>query len=145
MEHMPKLYRVFVSHAARDKWIAERVAEALRARGARPFLDIYDIEKGDDIPETIRKELNRTDELVALFTSSSQRAWVWAEIAVVWGRGKRIVAVMHNVTLQDLDATSGRGRLGDSNTVDLNDFDTYLRQFGRRIRAKRKAGAKRND
>jgi hypothetical protein len=56
---MPQLDRVFVSHAARDKWIAERIAEALRARGARPFLDVYDIEKGDNIPEVIRKELNR--------------------------------------------------------------------------------------
>src|SRR5438094_6516882 len=98
---MPSLYRVFVCHAARDRWIAERIAEALRARGARLFLDVYDIEKGDNIPETIRRELNRTDELVALFTSSSQRAWVWAEIAVVWARRKRIVAIMHNVTLQD--------------------------------------------
>ena len=142
---MPQLYRVFVSHAARDRWIAERIAEALRARGARPFLDVYDIEKGDNIPETIRKELNRADELVALFTSSSQRAWVWAEIAVVWGRRKRIVAVMHNVTLQDLDATTGRGPLGDSNAVDLNEFDTYLRQVGRRIRAKRRTRAKRDD
>jgi TIR domain len=142
---MPQLYRVFVSHAARDRWIAERMAEELRARGARPFLDVYDIEKGDNIPEAIRKELNRADELVGLFTSSSQRAWVWAEIAVVWGRGKRVVAVMHNVTLQDLDATTGRGPLGDSNTVDLNEFDTYLRQVGRRIGARRRTRTKRDD
>ena len=143
---MPQLYRVFVSHAARDRWIAERIADLLRARGARPFLDVYDIEKGDDIPESIRRELNRADELVALFTSASQqRAWVWAEIAVVWGRGKRIIAVMHNVTLQDLDATTGRGPLGDSNAVDLNDFDTYLQQVGRRIGARRRTRAKRND
>src|SRR5438128_9418022 len=143
---MPKLYRVFVSHAAGDRWIAERIAEALRARGARPFLDVYDIEKGDNIPESIRKELNRADELVALLTlSSQQRAWVWAEMAVVWGRGKRIVAVMHNVTLQDLDATTGRGPLGDSNTVELNEFDTYLQQVGRRIGATRRTRAKRND
>src|SRR5712671_1494267 len=94
---MPQLYRVFVSHATRDRWIAERIADLLRARGARTFLDVYDIEKGDDIPESIHRELNRADELVALLTSASQqRAWVWAEIAVVWGRGKRIVAVMHN-------------------------------------------------
>jgi diphthamide synthase subunit DPH2 len=57
---MPELYRVFVSHAARDRCIAERIAEALRARGARPFLDVYDIEKGDNTPKTIRRELNRT-------------------------------------------------------------------------------------
>jgi hypothetical protein len=99
----------------------------------------------DNIPEAIRKELNRADELVALFTSSSQRPWVWAEIAVVWGRDKRIVAVMHNVTLQDLDATTGRGPLGDSNTVDLNELDTHLRQVGRRIGAKRRTRAKRDD
>lgn len=61
------------------------------------------------------------------------------------GRGKRIVAVMHNVTLQDLDATTGRGPLGKSNTVNLNEFDIYLRQVGRRIRAKRGTRAKRDD
>jgi hypothetical protein len=33
--HMPQLYRVFVSLAARDRWIAERIADLLRARGAR--------------------------------------------------------------------------------------------------------------
>jgi TIR domain len=143
---MPQLYRVFVSHAARDRWIAERIADLLRVRGARPFLDVYDIEKGDNIPDSIRRELNRADELVALFTSASQhRAWVWAEIAVVWGRGKRVIAVMHNVTLQDLDATTGLGPLGDSNAVDLNDFDAYLQQVGRRIGAKRRTRAKRDD
>jgi hypothetical protein len=85
-------------------------------------------------------------ELVALLTSASQhRAWVWAEIAVVGGRGRRIVAVMHNATLQDLDATTGRGPLGDSNAVDLNEFDTCLQQVGRRIGAKRRTRAKRND
>ena len=71
---MPQLYRVFVSHAARDKWIAERIAEALRARGARPFLDVYDIEKGDNIPDAIRTELNRADEFgrpVYIVTSTS--------------------------------------------------------------------------
>jgi len=41
---MSQLSRVFVSHAARDRWIAERMADLLRARGARPFLDVYDIE-----------------------------------------------------------------------------------------------------
>jgi TIR domain len=139
---MAQVYRVFVSHAARDRRIAERIADLLRARGARPFLDVYDIEQGENIPEAIRKELNR----VALFTSASQqRAWVWAEIAVVWGRGKRIVAVMHNVTLRDLDATTGRGPLGDSNTVDLNDFDTCLRQVGRRIGARRRTRARSDD
>jgi hypothetical protein len=55
------------------------------------------------------------------------------------------VAVAHNVTLQDLDATTGRGPLGDSNTVDLNEFGTYLRQVGRRIGAKRRTRAKRDD
>jgi hypothetical protein len=64
---MPELYRVFVSHAARDRCIAERIAEALRARGARPFLDVYDIEKGDNIPETIaRSSIAPTNWLLCL-------------------------------------------------------------------------------
>ena len=74
---MPKLYRVFVSHAAGDRWIAERIAEALRARGARPFLDVYDIEKGDNMlrlgtPRRVQSSQPRGDTTVTQTFTADQ-------------------------------------------------------------------------
>jgi hypothetical protein len=41
--------RVFVSHGARDTWIAKQIARCIHDLGVDTFIDAYDIETGDDI------------------------------------------------------------------------------------------------
>ena len=56
-----KGYLVFVSHSAKDRWIAKQIAACIEERGrkygVRTFLDEKDIEGGESIPESIRENI----------------------------------------------------------------------------------------
>ena len=136
---MPRLkYRVFVSHAGDDLWVAEQIARSIEACGAAVFLDRRDIAAGDNFKERIRAEIPRCNELVALFTPwSRRRAWVRHEIGMADTLGKRIVCVFYRVAIEDFDADEdGRGPLDDLNFVDINALDTYLGELRKRTRSK---------
>lgn len=55
---------VFVSHSARDTWVARQVAREITRCGARPFLDEAEIGVGQDFEEEILGFLEEADELV---------------------------------------------------------------------------------
>ena len=70
-------YRVFVSHATVDKWLARTICEKIEGVGATTFLDDRDIEGGDEIPEEIIRQIKRSPEIVVLRTPESiGRQWV---------------------------------------------------------------------
>jgi hypothetical protein len=134
---MPKRrYRVFVSHASDDLWVAEQIAGSIERCGASAFLDRRDIAAGDNFRERIRQELARCDELLALFTPwSRRRAWVRHEIGMADMAKKRIVCVLYKVSLRDFDDDEdGRGPLENLNVVDINTLDTYLSALSKRAR-----------
>jgi len=119
---MPKRrYRVFVSHASDDLWVAEQIAESIDSCGAATFLDRRDIAAGDNLKQRIRDEMPSCDEILALFTPwSRHRAWVRHEIGMADALGKRTVCVLYKVSITDLDAEQdGRGPLDDLNFVDI--------------------------
>jgi hypothetical protein len=66
-----KPYRVFVSHATADKWIAERICEQIATTGADYFRDDRDINGGDDITDKLRDGIQESQELVVLLTPES--------------------------------------------------------------------------
>ena len=66
-----RTYQVFISHATADKWIAKVLCEKLEAVGATTFRDDRDIDGGDDIPDRLRDEIQRSQELVVLLTPRS--------------------------------------------------------------------------
>src|SRR5215813_3081416 len=81
-------YRVFVSHATDDLWVAEQIAKLIEECGATAFLD--------------RKDIKECDELLALFTPwSRRRAWVRHEIGMADILQKRIVCVFYKVAIAD--------------------------------------------
>jgi len=59
---------VFISHSARDTWVAKQIAREISACGAMPFLDEADIDAGGDFEQDIRDFINKADELVVLLT-----------------------------------------------------------------------------
>ena len=133
-EPMPD-YRVFVSHGWTDKWVAEQIALRLRMYcKCDTFLDVFDIEKGDDFEERIFGEMPNCKELIALLTPwSADRNWVWIEIGATRALGLRVVAVLYGLTLSDLDREKGgKGFLGSKNIVEINEFDAYLLQISKR-------------
>ncbi|MDQ4060947.1 MAG: toll/interleukin-1 receptor domain-containing protein [Pseudomonadota bacterium] len=133
---MTKRYRVFVSHGYADRWVAAQIARRIQEDcKADAFIDVFDIAKGDEIEHRIFEELPRCDELLALLTPrSAERNWVWVEIGAARALGKRVVAVLYGVTLEDLDREKGsRVFLGSTNIADINEMETYLVELKRRV------------
>jgi hypothetical protein len=127
--------KVFISHGARDAWIARQMARCIADLGAGTFIDIYDIATGDEFETRIRHGLAECDELLALFTPLSiRRAWVFMEIGAAWVQGKRVSAILYGLSLQDFDSepATGAGLLAQRHVRDLNDFDQYLRELKNR-------------
>jgi hypothetical protein len=82
----------------------------------------------------IRVEVGRSDELVALFTPwSIQRNWVWVEIGAAWVNQKRVVIVLYQVTLNDLDTGGDRAVLNDLNLVEINEIERYFQEVRSRV------------
>jgi hypothetical protein len=94
-----------------------------------------DIEVGNDFTEVIREHLQRTDELVVLWTPwSLARPFVTAEVSAAWGLGIPIIQVLDDVTAAELSAKADHlPFLKILDMVQLNDFDTYLEQLQWRI------------
>jgi len=128
-------YKIFVSHGSADLWLAGQIAKELSAHGATPFLDAANIPKAaPNFKETIRKEIARSKELVALFTPWSKlRSWVWIEMGAAWSLEIPILAIFYGMDLDDLDK-SGQGRaiLEDINVCNINDVDVYLHEMSER-------------
>ena len=110
--------------------MARLIESAGRNQRIQVFFDEKDIHSGDFIPEAIRTNLRSCDELVVLLTRNSiNREWVLVEIAGAWVLGKRVVAIMDQVTPKELPDV-----IANCRAVDLNDFDTYLADVKLRAR-----------
>lgn len=129
-------YRIFVSHGWVDRWVAMQIERAIRVDcGAQTFLDVYDVEKGDDIEARIFEELPRCDELLVLFTPwSVDRNWLWVELGAARALNLRIVAVLYQVQLADIEREKGGSAfLRAKNLVEINELDTYFKELCARI------------
>ncbi|MBI3759207.1 MAG: toll/interleukin-1 receptor domain-containing protein [Deltaproteobacteria bacterium] len=129
-------YRVFVSHAGDDIWVAEQIARSIKDCNAIAFLDRRDIAAGDNFKERIKEEIQKSDELLALFTPwSRRRAWVRHEIGMADILKKRIVCIFYKVTIADfLSDDDGLGPLDGLNTIDINSMDGYFKALRRRAK-----------
>ena len=103
------------------------MARLISDAGGEPFIDIFDIKKGDRIKEG----LGEAQELVALLTPwSVERNWVWAEIAAAWALRKRYVGVIYGLTIALIEKEhGGLAMLAPTNIVSIDDFDEYLREL----------------
>lgn len=130
-------YRVFVSHAWSDLWVAQQIGLRIRQDArAETFIDAFDIAKGDDFEERIFNEMKRADELVVLLTPwSVDRHWLWVEIGAARANGCRIVPILYHLGLDDLDKGGGATFLKAKNVVAMNEMETYLSQLKRRVQA----------
>ncbi len=89
-------YQVFISHATADKGIAVLIDGYLRSKGLTTFRDDRDIEGGQAFPETIRDELQRSQEVLVLWSPQALASeWVRIEISVAWGLRKRLVPLLY--------------------------------------------------
>lgn len=130
-------YQVFISHATADKWVAKVICDKIESVGATTFRDDRDIDGGDDIPEEIRQQIKRSQELIVLMTPESvSRQWVIFETGAAWGWRKnfRIVAILNHVDISPIPEM-----IKSKKAIHLNDFDTYLTEIKTRVRKAKNA------
>jgi hypothetical protein len=127
-----KAYRVFVSHATADKFVARTFCEKIDAvPGVVTFRDDRDIRGGDHIPEVIWDEVRAADELLVLLTPTAvTRIWVGMEIGMAYACGKRIVPIWYNIP------TSAVSLFANIRGYPIEGFADYLSDL--RARAGRK-------
>src|SRR5438874_1035685 len=96
-------YKVFVSHATADKWIAQVICEKLESAGVMTFRDDRDIGGGDDIPEVIQREIGKCKEMIVLLTPQSVgRVWVLLEVGMALARHCRINVLLYHVGIDPI-------------------------------------------
>ena len=137
MEARPRRPRpidqVFVSHASADKWIAKTFCEKIEQTGATTFRDDRDIAGGDNIPDSIRTQIQLSREMVVLLTPDSiDRGWVKFEVGAAWGRRKTylIVPVLCHVTVDAIPEV-----IKPKRAFHINDFDRFLDELTQRVQA----------
>jgi len=94
--------------------------------GAEPFIDIFDLKKGDRIEQKILSELPLCDELVVLLTPwSVRRNWVWTEVGGAGSLGKRVVGVLYGLDVVTIEKEyGGMAALAPTNCLGLDEFGT---------------------
>lgn len=142
MKRSRKRVQVLISHASQDDWVARQIAFHVKRCGATPFLDVLDLEQGDDYDAKLMKATRESRELIVLFTPAASRSKnVWMEMGSFWGQGKRIVCVLYGFTiaqlLKDKQVPMAVKKL---QLVEIDDIDKYFRQLRRRVK---KAGCSR--
>lgn len=126
--------KVFISHGSADAWLAAQLKARIECCGADTFLDETDIDHGDDFEEEILRAANTCTELVVLLTPwSTMRPYIWMEIGLFWGAGKRIVIVLYGLSSEQL-ANDERlpVALKRLHIVNLNDIESYMNQLAKR-------------
>jgi hypothetical protein len=78
------LARIFVSYASRDRELAARIADMLKAQGVDLFLDTA-ISSGEEFSSRLQRELRAAEFVVALFTP----AYIHSRIATYEARAAR--------------------------------------------------------
>jgi hypothetical protein len=128
-------YVVFVSHGWHDRWIAKQMARSILEVGGIPFIDFFDIKRGDRIEPEIQRGLAEATEPVALLTPwSVDRNWVWSEIAAAWALRKRYVGVLYGLTIAEIEKDrGGLAMLAPTNLVSIDEFDDYIKELGERV------------
>ena len=98
------------------------------------FLDVSDIEAGDDFGDEILATAERCDDLVILLTPSSKaRPYVSLEVGAFLGSRKRVVVVLSGITLEELVSDYNiPTAMNKLKLIKSNDLDRYLGEVERR-------------
>lgn len=126
---------VFISHSAKDTWVAKQIAREITDCGAKVFLDEAEIDLGGDFEEEILKSLEAADELVVLMTPwAVERPYVWAELGAAWFRRIPIVVLLQGMTPGDFQSKPGVPVfLKKRNLLELNGIEEYFGELRKRV------------
>ena len=107
--------RVFISHSSKDKPVAIVLDAFLKSRGVEIFLDVDQIQVGENLPQSIESGISGCDYFLLLWSDESRNSnWVKAEITTATKLNKQIVPYR-------LDQTELPGSIGNILTVTVED------------------------
>ena len=114
------------------------MASDILSCGAQCFLDIVNIGVGENFEQKIRQTLAKADELVVLITPwAVDKPYIWLEFGAAWYREISTVVVLLGLTAKEFQAHPDFPvHLKSLNIIHLNDFDKYLGQLEKRVRAR---------
>jgi TIR domain len=122
--------KVFISHSSTDQWIANKIAADLSELGIAVFLDVKDLETGDDFDEVIRRQLSESDELLVLISAIALSShWVMMEFGAARALGKRLALVLIGVSPNELPAPINRHLARD-----INQIERYYDELKQRLK-----------
>lgn len=133
-----KPFKVFVSHAAEDTWVAAQIAAHLERAGVATFLDEAHIAVGDEWEERVIVAAESSDEMVVLLTPEMLKlvSYVWAEVGMFRLMRKRVVWALYKVTDRQLAQNPKFGGIiRKADCVQLNDNDRYFAEVAKRVSA----------
>jgi len=122
-------YTVFLSHSGRDIWLANTIAEKIRAAKIGVWIDQMSLAGGDTIIDAIIQGMKRADEAVVLVSNDSIRSqWVAVEIGIAFALRIRIAPLLNNI------AHDAMAPLKGIKSYELNQFASLLREMTKRKR-----------
>lgn len=127
---VPPSFKVFISYSSHDSRIAARIGKGIEAAGATKRLDKHFLKGGDDVRETILKQIRGCTEMIVLLSPESQKSdWVRIEVGAALGQRKRVTPILHNIRPKDMwDPLQGL------KAIYLKDFDDFLIELKQRIK-----------
>ena len=112
--------RVFISYSRKNEAFAERLARDLGDAGLDVWLDLRQIQGGENWRDEIFRGLERSEFLIALLSPSAvQSKWVQREILTAREQGKRIYPIMVENAREELKVTEELVWLRDYQYIDF--------------------------
>ncbi len=128
-------YKVFISHAGIDSWVAKQIELQIKKTGAITFMDAANIDIGDKFEENMETELRDSKELVVLITPwSLDRPYIWLEIGGAWMLKLRIIVVLYGISIEEVSKNAKIPILiKEKDIVEINNLDAYFDQLQKRV------------
>jgi hypothetical protein len=99
-EANPEYFSAFISYSHADAVFANRLYNALHARGIRAWLDVKQMRPGDDIYEEVQKGIQRWDKVLLCTSKASLRGWwVDSEIDRIFQKERELFRVRQRKVL----------------------------------------------
>src|SRR5688572_5907366 len=97
-------FDIFISYVVEDREIVELIVSSLKSKGFRIWYARKELLGGDDINSQIDEGLAESRFGIALVSPDYKSNWVFKEFFTLLQRKKRLIPLLHNVSIEDVIA-----------------------------------------
>ncbi len=125
---------IFISHARKDDAIAQKIHDALKARGIESWLDSVDVQSTETWESQVDQALKSTSQCLLVMSHSTLKSpSVAYEYRYCLNEGIPVFVLL----VEDMDKRKMPWRLQDTQILDLTkDFDTRSDELAELLKAK---------